>query len=87
MAHQSTKKIPRVKTTQGRIYVQATSISMLMINKEEVPQQHMPYCNFPPVILTKHVNKEDVLRQHISIMAFSELSSLSIPAESADEGS
>ena len=60
---------------------------MLMINKEEVPQQHMPYCNFPLVILTKHVSKEDVLRQHISIMAFSELSSLSIPAESADEGS
>ena len=70
MAHQSTKKIPRVKTTQGRIYVQATSISMLMINKEEVPQQHMPYCNFPPDILTKHVNKEDVLRQHMSYYSF-----------------
>ena len=43
MAHQSTKKILRVKITQGRIYVQATSISMLMINKEEVPQQHMAH--------------------------------------------
>ena len=70
MAHQSTKKILRVKTTQGRMYIQATSISMLMINKEEVPQQHMPYCNFPPVVLTKHVNKEDVLRQHMSYYGF-----------------
>ena len=70
MAHQSTKKILRVKTTQGRIYIQATSISMLMINKEEVPQQLMPHCNFPTVVLTKHVNKEDVLRQHMSYYGF-----------------
>ena len=72
MAHQSTKKILRVKTTQGRIYVQATSISMLMINKDGVPRQHMSYCNFPLVVLTKMfmINKEDVLRQHMSYYGF-----------------
>ena len=63
-----------------------------MINKDGVPRQHMYYYG----LSTFMINKDDFLDNICLIMAFPELFSLSLPAESkraknmlepADEGS